>query len=220
MDGAAGEHIETERKYEVPAGFRFPRLAGVPGAGGVTAPRRYRLAAVYFDTAGLALAGAHVTLRRRTGGTDAGWHLKLPAGAGSRREIHAPLDAGHDEVPPQLLARVRDWAGGQPLRPVARLRTTRTVRHLLDDGGRPLAEVADDRVTGWVPEASDAGTGRREVPRWREVARWRELEVELAGGTADLLDAAGRRLTAAGARPSAAASKLSLVLTAAGRLPG
>src|SRR5437763_13100457 len=148
MDGAAGEHIETERKYEVPAGFRLPRLAGVPGVGEVTAPRRYRLAAVYFDTEGLALAGAHVTLRRRTGGTDAGWHLKLPAGAGSRRESHAPLDAGRDEVPPQLLARVRDRAAGQPLRPVARLQTTRTVRHLLGDGGRPLAEVADDRVTG------------------------------------------------------------------------
>jgi inorganic triphosphatase YgiF len=211
MGGGAGEHIETERKYEVPAGFRLPRLAGVPGVGGVTGPRRYRLAAVYFDTAGLALARAHVTLRRRTGGTDAGWHLKLPAGAGSRREVHAPLDAGRDEVPPQLLGRVREWAAGQPLRPVARLQTTRTVRHLLDGGGRPLAEVADDRVTGCVPGGSSG---------WREVARWREVEVELMSGATGLLDAAGRTLAAAGARPSAAASKLSLVLTAAGRLAG
>jgi inorganic triphosphatase YgiF len=213
MDGAPGEIIETERKYEVPAGFRLPSLAGVPGVGEVTAPRRHRLTAVYYDTPGLALANAHITLRRRTGGTDAGWHLKLPAGEQSRREIHAPLGSGRAGVPPRLLALVAAQAGGQPVRPVARLRTGRTVRHLLGAGGEVLAEVADDRVTGSVPGAGGDGEG------WRLVVTWREVEVELVTGTGALLEEAGARLCAAGARPSASPSKLALVLTAAGELP-
>ena len=33
------------------------------------------------------LAARGITLRRRTGGSDAGWHLKLPAGPDSRTEL-------------------------------------------------------------------------------------------------------------------------------------
>ena len=39
------------------------------------------LEAVYYDTPNLRLLAEGVTLRRRTGGEDAGWHLKLPVGA-------------------------------------------------------------------------------------------------------------------------------------------
>jgi len=46
------------------------------------------------------------------------------------------------------------------------------------------------------------------------------VEIELARGTAGLLDAAGRLLLEAGARPSPAASKLSLLLSAAGSRDG
>ena len=64
-----------------------------------------------------------ITLRRPTGGTDAGWHLKLPAGPDARTEVRAPLTSGpaeQDTVPTELrdvvLAIVRD----RPLEPVAR----------------------------------------------------------------------------------------------------
>ncbi|HEY5990150.1 MAG TPA: CYTH domain-containing protein, partial [Streptosporangiaceae bacterium] len=70
---------ETERKYEVDADFAVPDLSGLAGIAAVTGPRTHQLSAVYFDTTGFRLAAAHITLRRRTGGTDAGWHLKLPA---------------------------------------------------------------------------------------------------------------------------------------------
>ncbi len=226
------EVIETERKYAVGPGFRVPGLAGLPGVGEVTAPRRYRLTAVYFDTEGCTLAQANITLRRRTGGADVGWHLKLPAAQGaapsttdgtgeptlSRREIHAPLRRGGDGVPPPLLARVAPWLGGQPVSPVARVRTSRTVRRLLGASGRALAEIADDRVTGLVPDRA-GGESWGEVPAWREVAAWREVEAELVAGTAALLDGIGARLLAAGAKPSRAGSKLALVLAAAGFLP-
>jgi len=90
----AGGFIETERKYEAAADFALPDLAGLDGVATITGPRTYRLRAVYFDTPDHSLAAARITLRRRTGGTDAGWHLKLPVGTDSRREVHAPLGRG------------------------------------------------------------------------------------------------------------------------------
>jgi hypothetical protein len=178
----------------------------------VTTPRRFRLTAIYYDTAGLALARARITLRRRTGGEDAGWHLKLPAGPESRREVHEQLGDIRAGVPPRLVSAVSDEIGGQPLRPVARLQTSRTVRRLLGLSGQALAEVADDRVTGGVP---GAGVPDATGTAWSTVTSWRELEVELVGGAAGLLDEAEGRLLAAGAKRSSAASKLSIVLAAA-----
>ena len=72
---------ELERKYEVDPSAIMPSMAGVPGAASVSQPVEHNLEAVYFDTAGLDLARRGVTLRRRTGGDDGGWHLKLPGGA-------------------------------------------------------------------------------------------------------------------------------------------
>lgn len=211
MNGEPFGQIEVERKYSVGADFTMPDLSGVPAVASVTGPRTFHLTAVYFDTPGFHLAMAHITLRRRTGGTDAGWHLKLPAGA-DRREIHASLSAGTDTVPAELAGLVSGVTGGQPLRPIARLATERTVRHLVDATGEVLAEVADDRVTGSLPGPAETG--------WRVAGAWREVEVELGSGTLDLLAAVGRLFLAAGAEPSPAASKLSLLLTAAGILPG
>jgi hypothetical protein len=209
--------LEIERKYAVDAGFVLPDLSAVPGVAAVTGPRTYHLTAVYHDTPGRRLAAARITLRRRTGGTDAGWHLKLPLGAGTRREVHAPLGPGTEGVPPELAGLVAEQTGGEPLRPIARLQTTRTVRHLLDSAGRVLAEVADDEVTGSLPDQSSRRTnGPGDPDAWPTAIAWREVEIELARGPAGLLDDAGGMLLTAGARPSPAASKLSLVLGAAG----
>lgn len=209
----ADSHIEIERKYSVGADFVMPDLSGVPAVASVTGPRTYHLTAVYWDTPGFRLAAAHITLRRRTGGTDAGWHLKLPAGA-ERREVHAPLEAGTGTVPGELTALVPGVLGDLPVRPIARLQTARTVRHLRDGAGQVLAEVADDQVTGSLPEPGGAAGS------WQVSSAWREVEVELGTGDTGLLAAAGQLLLAAGARPSPAASKLSLLLTTAGVLPG
>src|SRR5262249_58434349 len=106
MAEGAGEFIETERKYDAEAGFALPDLAGLDGVAAVTGPQTYRLRAIYFDTTDLRLAAAKITLRRRTGGTDAGWHLKLPAGAHSRRELHAPLVRRASSAPPRAAGRL------------------------------------------------------------------------------------------------------------------
>ncbi len=204
---ATGEHeqIETERKYDVDAGFVLPDLAGSGAAVSMSLPDVQQLAATYYDTDDLRLIGAHITLRRRTGGDDAGWHIKLPVGGDTRREVHFPLGTPGRTVPGEIAAEVARWSGGAPLRPVARLETHRTVRRLLGEAGEVLAEVADDQVTGSRPDPADP-------ERWRPQDAWREVEVELKGGTPDLLDAAAAGLAAAGARPSRSASKLARVL--------
>lgn len=207
MDNGESSLIETEHKYDVDTDFAFPDLAGL-GPGVVAAPPEVqRLAATYFDTNDLRLAGAHITLRRRTGGSDAGWHVKLPVSSDTRRELHFPLGPATGTVPSRVATLVAEWTQGEALRPIARLETRRAVRRLLDQAGRVLAEVADDQVTGSRPVHPDAAD-------WHEAATWREVEVELVSGTRDLLATAGKRLQAAGAQPSASASKLSRLLGA------
>ena len=78
---------ETERKYEAADGVELPGWAGLAGVQALVGPEEQALEAVYYDTEDLRLAHAGVTLRRRRGGDDAGWHLKLPVGGDSRDEI-------------------------------------------------------------------------------------------------------------------------------------
>ena len=146
MDSEVTDWLETEHKYEVDPDFVVPDLAGLAAGLGVTEPAVQHLAASYYDTPGLALAAAGVTLRRRTGGADAGWHLKLPVAPGSRRELRVPLGSGTETVPGSLASQVTTWTGGQPLQVIAVLETTRTVRRITGPAGQDLAEVADDLV--------------------------------------------------------------------------
>lgn len=205
----ATQQLEVERKFDVDPSFAVPDLAGLAGVATVDGPVEHALEAVYFDTFDLRLARARITLRRRTGGADAGWHLKLPADGGARWELHSPLGPAAKRPPAAVTVPVRGVLRGAPAAPVATLRTRRLVTVLRDGDGRALAEVADDTVTATVP-AADPGAPA-------EVHSWREVEVELGSGSDVLLTAVGERLLTAGARPSSSASKLGRAL--AGRLP-
>jgi inorganic triphosphatase YgiF len=202
-------HLEIESKYDVDEHFVLPDLADLPGVV-ADEPVEHLLDAVYHDTGDLRLLRSRVTLRRRTGGEDAGWHLKLPAGA-ARRELHAPLGRGVKKAPEALIEPVAGILRGAATAPVVALKTRRLVTVLRDDAGRAVAEVADDMVTATLfAPGPDEPT---------EVHAWREIEVELAHGPAadggEAISAAvGERLVAAGARPSASASKLGRVLAA------
>jgi inorganic triphosphatase YgiF len=202
------EHLEIEQKFDVDQGFERPSFAGLAG---VTAaePVLHHLSATYFDTLGQRLAASKITLRRRTGGTDEGWHLKLPAQAGARREVHAPLGAADEPVPGELAARVAEVTGGQPLAPIATLDTERTVVTLRSADGRVVAEVADDLVTARRLSAGDGAGGTGGT-----VLRWREVEVEVPVADPALQRAAADVLLAAGARPAGHGSKLARLLDA------
>lgn len=197
--GRPRQATEIEQKYELPEGFAVPDLTGLPGVATVDDPVRHRLDATYFDTRDLRLLAARRTLRRRTGGTDAGWHLKEPADApGARTEVTLPPGRSVRTVPAALRDAVAVHTRGRDLEPVARLATTRTVHLLRDADGAPLAEVSLDEV-----EATAHG-----VDGGRSVSTWRELEVELVDGDRALLQAVAERVVEAGAEPSAHASKL------------
>ncbi|MFJ3788383.1 CHAD domain-containing protein [Kitasatospora sp. NPDC090091] len=192
-------HTETERKYD---GGPLPRRLGeLPGVAAAEPVEPQDLDAVYYDTADLRLLHRRVTLRRRSGGTDSGWHLKLPLDGDSRQERQLPLDAaGAGEAPQEFAVRVKAFTRGAALVPVAHLRTRRTGVELKDEEGVVLARVVEDRVTAQVLDAerlTAPGDGERSAARSvsgtdggtsTEVGGWTEVEVELEAGTPDLLD--------------------------------
>jgi inorganic triphosphatase YgiF len=188
---------EVERKYAVGEDFEMPDLTGAGRVALVEEPVTVTLSATYHDTPDLRLARNGISLRRRTGGADAGWHLKLPvdgAAAGVRDEVRLPLGRSAQGPPPRALTDlVTAYARSQPLAPVAQLRTRRTLRLLADASGAPLAELTDDRVS---------------VLDGRAVTEtFRELEVELRDGDDGDLDAVGEALRRAGATAGEFVSK-------------
>ncbi|MFF1923317.1 CHAD domain-containing protein [Streptomyces sp. NPDC058221] len=189
---------EIERKYEATDATRLPDLSRVAGVFAVDHLGVSELDAVYYDTEGLRLAADSLTLRRRTGGQDAGWHLKFPVATGIRDEIRAPLS---DSLPPGLAGLIRSRVLDTAVVPVVRLRSARDVHHLTGPDGVLLAEVSVDEVRA---ERLHGGSG---------TTAWTEIEVELADdGDPAFLDAVERRLRKAGVRPSASPSKLARAL--------
>jgi len=192
-------YVEIEAKYDVDEGRPLPELIGVRGVESTATQEEMVLTATYFDTPDHALAGARATLRRREGGTDDGWHLKLPLADGERLEVHRPL--GRSKTPPTALtALVRGWVRTQRLEAVATLVTRRTVHQLLARDGRVLAELSDDSVTG--ERHGDEGPSMT----------WRELEIELVDGDREVLAALDAAVRAAGLLPAKGASKVGRVL--------
>lgn len=190
---------ETELKYEAAAGTSLPGFDVLPQVASVRQAPSEHLDAEYYDTSDLRLIRVGITLRRRQGGHDAGWHLKVPAGPDSRREIRMPL--GRGKAVPEALARlVRVHSRGQELRAVATISTDRERLLLLGRGGEVLAEVAADEVTSRA--AAEAAA----------VTRWREVEIELTGGDRDVLTAADRLMRADGLSRAAQRAKLERAL--------
>ena len=205
MSDSTGRHLETEQKWDAAADFTVPDLSGLEGRAKPAGRHRIYLSATYFDTEELDLLRNKITLRRRVGGADEGWHLKLPVRQDTRQEIRVALGDGDTAaVPPELAAQVADVIAGRPLHPVAILDTERTVVTLASQAGQPLAEVADDLVTATRLDEPGA-----------EPVRWREIEVEAAENSADaprVLEAVGRALREAGATRSSSGSKLGRLL--------
>ncbi len=195
--------VEVERKYDVDDATPLPDWRGLPGVEAISSGEMRELDARYLDTADAELSRAGVALRRRTGGPDAGWHIKGPREGDGRLEIGWPLgdDTGVPAAVAEVLAR---WTTGE-LTPLARIENTRTA-YLLTGPDGVVAEFVDDRV-----RATDLRQGVR-----RE---WREWELEL--GPAAPADAAGRdalfaaaetAIFAAGGREASSDSKLARAL--------
>ncbi|GHD49405.1 CYTH and CHAD domain-containing protein [Mycetocola manganoxydans] len=198
---------EIERKYDVEEGARVPDLSAAAGVASVVTHEPVQLEAVYYDTENLDLSVRRIVVRRRTGGGDAGWHIKKPAAEG-RTEMHWPLGRDTGKVPATLLEPIRAWVRDRELTPLARISTTRTAIHLLDATGNGIVEIADDEVT-----ATDVRNGGERS--------WREWEVELLDAAPDteegrtaLLDSIEALIAPAGAHPSSSIAKIARALGA------
>jgi inorganic triphosphatase YgiF len=197
--------VEVERKYDVDDSTPLPSWDAVPGVASVDAPELRELDARYFDTTDYALGRAGYALRRRSGGPDAGWHIKGPEISGGREELHWPLgdeDMDAVAVPAPIIAelsRVTEAA----LLPLARIRNTRTAHTLRASDGGAVAEFVDDHV-----RATDV---RRGVER-----SWREWEFELGSAAptdhSAIFAAVDAAVHAVGGRDAASASKLARAL--------
>lgn len=197
--------LEIELKFDVDASTPLPELSGLPGVTALAEPELRELDARYLDTVGLDLARAGCALRRRTGGPDAGWHIKGPRIDGARLELGWPLGPDGEPVPDAVLAAVRTVTDAE-LVPLARIRNLRHAHLALDVEGGVVAEFVDDHVS-----ATDERTGA--------AREWREWEFELGPAApldpqsrADLFAAVEAAVDAVGGRAAASASKLARAL--------
>lgn len=195
--------LEIEAKFAVDASTAIPDLCALKDIATVLTREKLDLSAVYYDTKDLRLTRSKITLRRRTGGNDAGWHIKLP-GVTGRKEIRAALEESdaQPQVPTELLAQVRSIVRSQPLLPIAQVDNQRTEITYADASGKPVVEFCDDHVTA-----------HSFLPAGKETS-WREWEVELAEGVSGtqrgtaLLEEASAALVSAGAFAATSGSKL------------
>jgi len=195
--------FEIERKYDVDVDTPVPVWESIPGVSSVTAGELRVLDARYLDTADAALSKAGVAVRRRTGGPDAGWHIKGPREGDGRLELGWPLGTG-EQIPDAVAGALVRWTT-DPLTPLARIENDRTAYLLTGEGG-VIAEFVDDHV-----RATDLREG---VQR-----EWREWEVELGPAAPtgdaerhDLFGAIETAVFAAGARTASTDSKLARAL--------
>lgn len=181
---------EREIKLDVPPGWQLPDVAEALPPNTAVERTTVQLESTYFDTAQLDLLRSGLTLRRRTGDIDEGWHLKVPAGD-ARQELRLPLDSY--VLPDELAELTLGMRAGAELDAIAVVKTQRAVARARAADGTPLLEIVVDAVTG-----SHRST----------IRRWREVEVELLDGDEQLLADVAGWLCDHGAAPASVGSKL------------
>jgi CHAD domain-containing protein len=201
-------HREVEVKMRVPSDFDVTRhlddLDGCTASG----PTTVRMRGAYHDTRDLTLLRWGITMRRREGGADAGWHMKLPVSGsneGTRDELHLPLSRGSEgAAPSEFVAIVSPLLRGREIVHLADVDTMRTTYTVVDASGHALVEIADDQVS---------------VERGGEViSAFHEIEVELLDSTDPASMEVLHRIQERVMRAGAAASGLSKVASALGPL--
>jgi CHAD domain-containing protein len=189
---------EREDKFHVDHDWALPEVMRLVPDGGRLDQQVRKLDDTYFDTPGGGLRLFGITLRRRVGGSETGWQLKVPNGT-ARTELQSGSRSG--TLPVALAKGVASLLAGESLVPVARLMTTRTAYWVLNSDGELVLDVADDRVESGLHNG------------WSTQHSWREVEVELgpAGKKKDLKQA-GELLRAAGATASSIRTKMDRAL--------
>ncbi len=114
---------EQEDKFEVDPDWALPRVRKLVPEGGRLDQEVRKLDNTYFDTPDTGLRLFGITLRRRVGGSETGWQLKIPNRT-ARTELQSRSRAKN--LPSALAHAVAGLVSGDSLDPVASLMTTRT----------------------------------------------------------------------------------------------
>lgn len=153
---SVGNAVEIEDKYDAPDDAEIQGLDEIDGVAAVSHDEM-TLEATYFDTADLALLRVGITVRRRRGGPDEGWRLKVPVDDG-RHEVRLPLSRSVLTVPKPFRDTLRTLVGAAPLEPVATLTTRRTLHRLHDARGRVLPKWPT--TASWTRSLGAGASGR------------------------------------------------------------
>jgi CHAD domain-containing protein len=188
---------EREDKFEVDPDWVMPLVIGLVPDGGRLDHEVRTLDNSYFDTPGAGLRLFGVTLRRRVGGSETGWQLKVPTET-ARTELQS--GSRRKTIPSVLAKAVAGLRAGERLDPVATVKTTRTAYRVLNADGELVMEIADDQVESGPADGESMHS-------------WREVEVELGpAGKNKNLKQARKLLRAAGATPGTFRTKLDRAL--------
>lgn len=183
-------HRELEYKFRVHGLFEVPESTVLGPINSVLKLPTRRQHSRYFDTPDFRLFRWGVTLRQRTGGTDDGWHIKLPLSGSTepeREELHFSSQ-GETQVPERVASVLLGYTRGAELKPAAEVVTERTPYHVVDSDGTILAEIDDDVVSVLNGE--------------QVIEKYREIEVEVFSASRELIQEITTALTNAGALPS------------------
>jgi inorganic triphosphatase YgiF len=190
---------EQEDKFEVDSDWVMPQLTDLVPDGGRLDQQVRELDNTYFDTPGAGLRVFGITLRRRVGGSETGWQLKVPNGT-ARTELQSGSRA--KTLPSALAKGVEGLLAGESLDSVAAIMTTRTAYRVLNADAELVFEIADDQVESGPPDGESM------------LRSWREVEVELGpAGKKQDLKRARQLLEDAGASASTSRTKLDRALT-------
>ncbi|MCV7199401.1 CYTH and CHAD domain-containing protein [Mycobacterium angelicum] len=146
---------------------------------------------VYYDTPDHDLRAFGVSLHRHDGDGTAGWRLEIPV-SGGHTELRWPPS---DHPPAEAIGLLTGLTAGKGLVDIVKIHTLRERYRRT----KPRLEVDDDRVR--------ASVGAR-------LLAWREIDVDADGRDRSAAKRIGKRLRAAGARPSRYSSKLAHVAPA------
>lgn len=225
VGNGAIETFEVERKYAVSSRAELPGSPAFAAVGlRLIEPESFALEAIYFDTPDAALGLQRVAVRKRVGGKDEGWHMKLKGADGSR-ELVWPLT---ETMPDGLLREIVDRIGkhdADRLTAVATMRTLRTIVRVWRDVGVLGASAPAPTSAAAAPGANGVAGSPEQLGEWlieladdRVVATntlsgeersWREWEAELApGASLELLELVEPLLIGAGAERVRGTSKL------------
>jgi len=188
--------LECENTWDVDDRFTLPDLDDLV-KGGTVDHDTVDTTNTYYDTRDRDLEKHGILLRRREGGDETGWQLKVPS-AGGPTEVQWPMSEAPPSEVVDLLTGIRL---GKGLFEIANIHTLRE-RYRINDKRALVAEIADDHVTAEADHQHVA---------------FREVKVELGPHTSVTRKRLAQRLVAAGANPSRYPSKL---VHAIGPAPG